>query len=67
MPQICELGSKTRLTPKRVFPLAKAFVERMPLHSHTAILDTVVIAGGARGFFRDANRCSGDFNLTATG
>jgi len=27
--------------------LAKTFVERMPLHIHTAILDTVVIAGGA--------------------
>jgi uncharacterized membrane protein YfcA len=26
--------------------LAKAFVERMPLHIHTAILDAVVIAGG---------------------
>jgi hypothetical protein len=26
--------------------LAKAFVERMPLHIHTAILDVVVIAGG---------------------
>ena len=27
--------------------LAKAFVERLPLHIHTAILDAVVIAGGA--------------------
>lgn len=27
--------------------LAKAFVERMPVHVHTAILDVVVIAGGA--------------------
>ena len=27
--------------------LAKAFVERMPLHIHTAILDAVVIVGGA--------------------
>jgi uncharacterized membrane protein YfcA len=27
--------------------LAKAFVERMPLHIHTAILDVAVIAGGA--------------------
>ena len=27
--------------------LAKAFVERMPVHIHTAILDAVVIAGGA--------------------
>jgi len=27
--------------------LAKTFVERMPLHIHTAILDAVVIAGGA--------------------
>jgi uncharacterized membrane protein YfcA len=27
--------------------LARAFVERMPLHVHTAILDAVVIAGGA--------------------
>jgi hypothetical protein len=26
--------------------LAKAFVERMPVHVHTAILDVVVIAGG---------------------
>jgi uncharacterized membrane protein YfcA len=26
--------------------LAKAFVERMPVHIHTAILDAVVIAGG---------------------
>ena len=26
--------------------LAKAFVERMPVHIHTAILDLVVIAGG---------------------
>jgi len=27
--------------------LAKAFVERMPVHIHTAILDVAVIAGGA--------------------
>ena len=26
--------------------LAKAFVERMPVHIHTAILDVAVIAGG---------------------
>jgi len=26
--------------------LAKAFVERMPVHVHTAILDAVVIVGG---------------------
>jgi hypothetical protein len=26
--------------------LAKAFVERMPVHIHTAILDAAVIAGG---------------------
>jgi hypothetical protein len=26
---------------------ARAFVERMPLHIHTAILDVAVIAGGA--------------------
>ena len=26
--------------------LARAFVERMPVHIHTAILDVVVIAGG---------------------
>ena len=26
--------------------LAKAFVERMPMHIHTAILDFVVIIGG---------------------
>jgi hypothetical protein len=27
--------------------LAKAFVERMPVHVHTAILDAVVLLGGA--------------------
>jgi uncharacterized membrane protein YfcA len=27
--------------------LARAFVERMPVHVHTAILDVVVLAGGA--------------------
>ena len=27
--------------------LARAFVERMPIHVHTAILDVVVVAGGA--------------------
>jgi hypothetical protein len=27
--------------------LAKAFVKRMPLHVHTAILDVVVLFGGA--------------------
>jgi uncharacterized membrane protein YfcA len=27
--------------------LAKAFVERMPVHIHTAILDVAVISGGA--------------------
>jgi hypothetical protein len=26
--------------------LARAFVERMPVHVHTAILDAVVILGG---------------------
>ena len=26
--------------------LAKAFVERMPVHIHTAILDAVVLTGG---------------------
>jgi len=26
--------------------LARAFVERMPLHVHTAILDAVVLLGG---------------------
>ncbi|MGY4508749.1 hypothetical protein ACVIN2_002203 [Bradyrhizobium sp. USDA 3650] len=26
--------------------LAKAFVERMPVHIHTAILDVAVITGG---------------------
>jgi uncharacterized membrane protein YfcA len=31
--------------------LAKAFVERMPVHIHTAILDAVVIAGGAMMIF----------------
>jgi len=34
--------------------LAKAFVERMPLHIHTAILDAVVIAGGAVMIFAAA-------------
>jgi uncharacterized membrane protein YfcA len=34
--------------------LAKAFVERMPLHIHTAILDAVVIAGGAMMIFAAA-------------
>ena len=28
--------------------LAKAFVERLPVHVHTAILDAVVLLGGAR-------------------
>jgi uncharacterized membrane protein YfcA len=36
--------------------LAKAFVERMPVHVHTAILDAVVVVGGAfmvfEAFFR---------------
>jgi uncharacterized membrane protein YfcA len=27
--------------------LARRFVERMPVHVHTAILDVVVLAGGA--------------------
>jgi hypothetical protein len=27
--------------------LARAFIERMPVHVHTAILDVAVIAGGA--------------------
>jgi len=27
--------------------LARSFVERMPVHIHTAILDAAVIAGGA--------------------
>jgi len=27
--------------------LAKALIERLPLHVHTAILDAVVIGGGA--------------------
>ena len=27
--------------------LAKAFVERMPVHIHTAILDAAVMVGGA--------------------
>lgn len=31
--------------------LAKAFVERMPVHIHTAILDVVVIAGGLMMIF----------------
>ena len=34
--------------------LAKAFVERMPVHIHTAILDAVVIAGGAVMIFAAA-------------
>jgi uncharacterized membrane protein YfcA len=34
--------------------LAKAFVERMPVHIHTAILDVVVIAGGAMMIFAAA-------------
>jgi uncharacterized membrane protein YfcA len=34
--------------------LAKAFVERMPLHIHTAIIDAVVIAGGATMIFAAA-------------
>jgi uncharacterized membrane protein YfcA len=34
--------------------LAKAFVERMPVHIHTAILDAVVIAGGAMMIFAAA-------------
>ena len=34
--------------------LAKAFVERMPVHVHTAILDAVVIAGGAVMIFAAA-------------
>jgi uncharacterized membrane protein YfcA len=32
--------------------LAKAFVERMPMHVHTAILDLVVILGGATMLYR---------------
>jgi uncharacterized membrane protein YfcA len=34
--------------------LAKAFVERMPVHVHTAILDVAVIAGGAVMIFSAA-------------
>ena len=34
--------------------LAKAFVERMPVHIHTAILDAVVISGGAVMIFAAA-------------
>lgn len=34
--------------------LAKAFVERMPVHVHTAILDAVVTAGGAMMIFAAA-------------
>jgi hypothetical protein len=36
-------------TPVNVTPgtfLAKAFVERMPVHIHTAILDAAVVVGG---------------------
>jgi uncharacterized membrane protein YfcA len=36
--------------------LAKAFVERMPLHIHTAILDAVVIAGGVVMIFAAARQ-----------
>ncbi|HLF23625.1 MAG TPA: hypothetical protein VI565_06850, partial [Burkholderiales bacterium] len=31
--------------------LARAFVERMPVHVHTAILDVVVLLGGAMMIF----------------
>ena len=34
--------------------LARAFVERMPVHIHTAILDVVVIAGGVVMIFSAA-------------
>jgi hypothetical protein len=36
--------------------LAKAFVERMPVHVHTAILDAVVIVGGAFMIFSALRR-----------
>jgi len=32
--------------------LARAFVERMPIHVHTAILDAVVIVGGVFLIYR---------------
>jgi hypothetical protein len=34
--------------------LARTFVERMPVHIHTAILDVAVIAGGAVMIFSAA-------------
>ena len=39
--------------------LAKAFVERMPVHIHTAILDAAVIAGGGVMIFEAARQLSG--------
>jgi uncharacterized membrane protein YfcA len=38
--------------------LAKAFVERMPIHIHTAILDAAVIAGGGVMIFEAARHLS---------
>jgi uncharacterized membrane protein YfcA len=36
--------------------LAKAFVERMPMHVHTAILDVVVVIGGTTMLVRAFGR-----------
>jgi uncharacterized membrane protein YfcA len=38
--------------------LARAFVERMPIHIHTAILDVAVIAGGGAMIFEAARHLS---------
>ena len=38
--------------------LARAFVERMPIHIHTAILDAAVIAGGGVMIFEAARHLS---------
>ena len=42
-------------SPESDYPgafLAKAFVDRMPIHFHTAILDAVVLLGGGVLVFR---------------
>jgi hypothetical protein len=38
--------------------LARAFVERMPIHIHAAILDVAVIAGGGAMIFEAARHLS---------
>jgi hypothetical protein len=38
--------------------LARAFVERMPIHIHTAILDVAVIAGGCAMILEAARHLS---------